>query len=104
MKEPMTVTVDRVIIRSKTNGGDPAKQEFCIAYSESKDDKPALCIRKLVLTENFHSFCRDFKLMRQFRGKYLFLQEFSIKCETLWPVLFFVSRLKPINIDELPNQ
>lgn len=72
------------VIRSKTNEGDYAKITLRLLEDEIGILEDALSIHKLVLTENFALYEKyGFKLLKQYNGKRLYLQVFSIKLSTI---------------------
>lgn len=79
----------RYCIRSKTNIGDFAKQYFKIIAREKMDT--ALVISKLILTEDTDEmyFRNRYELLKEFKGKKLYRQVFSIKVGTLIEALSF---------------
>ena len=77
------------LIRSFTNDKERAKQYFTVAKSENYSE--ALIIRKLVLSENLNLYGGNSKIIKQFKGYYLFEQRFSIKIETLKTVMYVLN-------------
>jgi hypothetical protein len=76
----IAVVMPRFFIKSKTNDGEFAKQYFLAIKSDTTE--PALIIRKLVYTDAYELYA-DYKLLKNFKGKGLFEQRFSIKISTL---------------------
>ena len=76
----IAVVMPRFFIKSKTNDGEFAKQYFLAIKSDTTE--PALIIRKLVYTDNYELYA-DFKLLKNYKGKGLFEQRYSIKISTL---------------------
>ena len=80
----LAIIMPSFFIRSKTNRGELCKQRFLAA--KSKESASALIVVKLVLTDNYNLY-RDFELVKEYKGKYLFRQDFSIKVSTLSTVV-----------------
>ena len=97
MKQPITIKNNTIILRTKTNGGDLCKQEFSIVYS--KQSKPSLVIRKLVLTKTVSLYYKDYVCLKHFKDWYLFEQEFGIKVKTLQSALRLLDEVTPIEIE-----
>lgn len=80
----LAIVMPRFFIKSKTNDGEFAKQYFLAVDSDTTE--AALIIRKLVFTDNYALYS-DFELLKQYKGKYLLQQRFSIKLSTLSKVI-----------------
>lgn len=87
------VIMSRFFIKSKTNANEHAKQYF-IAL-ENDDYESCLIVRKLVLSSD-ERLCHDFEILREYKGKFLFEQRFSIKLETLSNVLKVLNPLHKV--------
>ena len=73
-------------INTKTNWGEFAKQRFCIVWKEDMDK--ALVVEKLVLTHRIKSYTSSgYQNLKEFKGKALCRQQFSIKLTTLNEVI-----------------
>ena len=86
---PQAIVMARYCIRSKTNVGEFAKQYFRILSIEKMDT--ALVIVKLILTEDADEmyYKNRYELLKEFKGKKLYRQVFSIKAGTLIEALSF---------------
>lgn len=83
-----------LIIRGKTNEGNPAKQYCVLAEDKSKDFEKAVIIKRLVLTEDLYSYiATQHYLLRRFKGKYLMGKSFSFKISTLSTILEWSNEL-----------
>ena len=82
MKLPKVAVVSSCIIKSDTNANELCKQYFKLLISEDKPDELALMVKKYVLTDRTDLY-RDFKELRTFKGKTLYMQIFSIRVSTL---------------------
>jgi len=71
-------------IRSFTNDNERAKQYFTAIKSEKYES--GLIIEKLVLSKNWELY-NEYKMIKKFKGYYLFRTTFSIKIETLKTVM-----------------
>lgn len=71
----------RYFIKSRTGGGDRAKQYFT-AYHKAGIGN-TLVVRKLVLTQDFDDYAEDFDCLKEYKGWYLFEKWFSWRLETL---------------------
>lgn len=81
--------------RSVTNAGDLCKQYFIVIDEEGKDS--ALAIRKFVLTDSSNAELYDrtgSRLIKCFKGRYLWFQSFSIKINTLNDAIDWMDNLK----------
>ena len=82
MKLPNIAVVSSCVIKSDTNANELCKQYFKLLIGEDKPDKLALMVKKYVLTDRTDLY-RDFKALRTFKGKTLYMQIFSIRVSTL---------------------
>lgn len=82
-----TKIVARFIKRSKTNDNELAKQYFRVLTSKGRSS--AISVRKYVLVSNDFDMYEQFgfKLLKEFKGRRLYMQIFSIKIETLGEVV-----------------
>ena len=90
-------TTESYIIKSKTNGGELAKQTCYLIKSGDNNDSITLCIHKLVLVESdrFDVYERgDFTNLKSFKNKRLYRQVFSIRLNTLEEVINWLINLK----------
>ncbi len=70
-----------LIHRGRTNNGDLCKQKVKIMGKDKSE--LALIIYKYVLTSDIDVYRDDFKTMKIFKGKTLFLQVMAIRLTTL---------------------
>ena len=71
----------KFFIKSRTNENEQAKQYFFVINSDKFDN--VLIVRKLVLSKNLRLYAGKYKILKTFKGYYLFESEFSIKLNTL---------------------
>jgi len=71
----------QLTIRSNTIGGDFAKQTMVIVVN-SDGEEPVLVIKKLVLSSDIELY-KDYKLLKIYKDKHLFINWFSLKISTL---------------------
>jgi hypothetical protein len=71
------------VIRSRANDGSTAKQYFSVAKSD--EHEPSLIVKKLTLTDNYALYTRTYehRLVREFKGRWLFETRWSIRLSTL---------------------
>lgn len=80
------------IKRTTTNEGEKCKQYFRILGAPMKDS--ALAITKLVLTERNELYEKyGYRFIREWKGKAVYMQIFSIKLETLSEVVKWISEI-----------
>ena len=84
----------RFFIKSKTNNGEFSKQYFTILTGENA--KPALDIRKLVLTDDFYLY-RNYRILKEYKDKRLYEDDFVIKLKTLNIVIDTLNKIKWIS-------
>ena len=97
----MLLNKSKLIIHSKTNTGDLAKQYFLVASSPALDD--ALIVVKLVLTKDFNGYRKKYNIVKEYKGWYLFQFVYSIKLNTLEKVFPWLQSLQLNKIDPLKN-
>ena len=90
---------EQLILRGKTNAGDMAKHEIFVILG--KKMAPALRIRKLVLSDNYDLYRDDFQAVKFFKGKYLFVQTFSVKLSTFSIITDWLKEPKKLIIKNL---
>jgi hypothetical protein len=91
MRERKTYRSRAFILKGPTNAGDPCKYRIII-YGHSKKDI-SLIIYKFVLSDDRELYEGDFIKVRSWKDKYLFLQVFAIKLETLNKVFVWLRDL-----------
>lgn len=70
-------------IKGSTNWGEPAKQWVFVVESYQEIETATIMIKKHVLTDRIDDYEREgFKVLRQFRDKYLVEQWFGLKLST----------------------
>ena len=85
----------KYIIRSKTNGGEYCKQIFRIIKINDGSDI-SLHIHKLVLAKDTFEIYEKYRFenIKQYKGKILYKQVFTIKLKTLDELLKWISNFK----------
>ena len=78
---PNIAIISKCFVKAKTNNGDFCKQYFSLIVGEDQPDELVLSIRKLVLSPEMWLY-RDMEILREFKGKTLYQQRFSIKVST----------------------
>lgn len=77
--------IKQVATRTVNNNGDKTKQYF--KHMSAEDFDNALLVRSLVLSKNFSLYCRTHKVLREYRGYFLFERYWGVKVQTLTTAL-----------------
>ena len=85
--------IDTFFIKSKTNGGDLAKQYFKYCILESDNTQTAIIVNKFVLSKDIKLY-RSYNVLRKFKDKYLFYTRFSLKPDTMKKVVDWLNSVE----------
>ena len=82
MKLPNITVLSKCIIKNTNSENEMCKQYFKLLVSKDKPEELILVVTKYVLTDRSRLYL-NFKALRTFRGKILYMQIFSIKMDTI---------------------
>ena len=88
--------LDSIFVKSKTNGGDLAKQYFKYIILVKGKTQSAILIRKYILTKDLELY-QGYKIIRRFKDKYLLFTSFSLKPSTMKTVLDWINLVENQN-------
>lgn len=88
--------VARLIVRSVTNEGEPAKQYFVYVQM---GDKNALVIKKYILSA--HRGHHNCKCVKKYKGKFLLMEIFGIKPDTFMEVARWMYKIQPNTLTKI---
>ena len=87
--------MERIILRGKTNDGDPVKQYCFLAENKEKGYVKSVIIHRLILTDDIGNYpLTGHILLRQYKEKYLFGKTFGFKLETLNQIVNWANKTK----------
>ena len=78
---PNIAVISKCIVKTKTNNDELCKQYFDLIIGDDHPEELVLGIRKLVLSSEIWLY-NDMEVLREFNGKTLYQQRFSIKIST----------------------
>lgn len=95
-KSKTSKIIAQLIVRSKTNEDELAKQYFTYVQM---GDKSALVIKKLILSA--HKRLPNCKCVRKYEGKHLLMETFGIKPDTFFAVSEWMYKMKPNTLTKI---
>ena len=78
---PKLAVISKCTVKTDTGAGELCKQYFKLIVNIENSSELILSIRKLVLSDKTELY-QDFTELRKFKGKILFVQNFSIRTST----------------------
>ena len=78
---PKLAVISKCFVKTRTNNDELCKQYFALIIGDDHPEELVLSIRKLVLSSEIWLY-RDMEILREFNGKTLYQQRFSIKTST----------------------